>query len=213
MDVESGKAKIVGRDPWMVPQRTVNPTWSPDSKWVAYAAHLNSLYKAIFISNAETGETKQVTDGLADTTWPVLDAGGKYLWFFASTDFGLRSQWLDMTSYDHNENLRPLSRGPEERRAESAAAGERRGHRRHLRAGPRRAGRRQGGRGGRGRGGAPGDTTADTGAAGETPQATPNPNQPDRAPRTGRSPCRSTSTDCRSASSRFPACRRATTPS
>src|SRR6185295_13388370 len=27
---------------------------------------------------------------------------GKYLWFLASTDFGLRSQWLDMTSYDHD---------------------------------------------------------------------------------------------------------------
>ena len=105
MDVESGKAKIVGRDPWMVPQRTVNPVWSPDSKWIAYAAHLNSLYKAIFISNAETGESKQVTDGLADATWPVFDASGKYLWFFASTDFGLRSQWLDMTSYDRTETF------------------------------------------------------------------------------------------------------------
>jgi tricorn protease len=32
LDIESGKAKTVGRDPWMVPQRTVDPTWSPDSK-------------------------------------------------------------------------------------------------------------------------------------------------------------------------------------
>src|SRR5215471_12291173 len=104
-DIESGKGKIVGRDPWMVPQRTVNPTWSPDSKYVTFAAHLNSLYKAIFVSNVETGESKQVTDGLADATWPVFDASGKYLWFLASTDFGLRSQWLDMTSYDHNENF------------------------------------------------------------------------------------------------------------
>src|SRR5215203_2674105 len=31
--------------------------------------------------------------------YPVWDAGGKYLWFLASTDFGLASQWLDMTSY------------------------------------------------------------------------------------------------------------------
>jgi len=105
LDVESGKAKVVGRDPWMVPQRTMNPAWSPDSKWIAYASHLNSLYKAIFITNAETGDVKQVTDGLADTTWPVFDASGKYLWFFASTDFGMRSQWLDMTSYDHTENF------------------------------------------------------------------------------------------------------------
>ena len=105
LDVETGKAKVIGSDPWMVPQRTVDPVWSPDSKWVAYASHLNSLYHAIVIANADTGETRQVTDGLADALYPAWDASGKYLWFFASTDFGLKSQWLDMTSYDHNENF------------------------------------------------------------------------------------------------------------
>jgi tricorn protease len=102
LDIASGQAKKVGRDPWMVPERTMNPTWSPDSKWVAYASRLNTLYRAIFVSNVETGETKQITDGLSDATWPVWDAGGKYLWFFASTDFGLASQWLDMTSYEYD---------------------------------------------------------------------------------------------------------------
>ncbi len=102
LDVESGSAKIVGHDPWMVPQRTLNPVWSPDSKWVAYASRLRSMYHAIFVSNVETGESKQITDGLADAVWPAWDASGKYLWFLASTDFGLRSQWLDMTSYDRN---------------------------------------------------------------------------------------------------------------
>ena len=105
MDVASGKAKVVGNDPWMVPDAHLNPVWSPDSKWVAYSSRLKSLYHAIFISNVETGETKQVTDGLADSVWPAWDASGKYLWFLASTDFGLKSQWLDMTSYDHDENF------------------------------------------------------------------------------------------------------------
>jgi tricorn protease len=105
LDVATGKAKIVGNDPWMVPTRTLNPVWSPDSKWVAYSSRLRSMYHAVFISNAETGESKQVTDGLADAVWPAFDANGKYLWFLASTDFGLRSQWLDMTSYDHNETF------------------------------------------------------------------------------------------------------------
>ncbi|MEP6919732.1 MAG: PDZ domain-containing protein [bacterium] len=105
IDATTGQAKVVGNDPWMVPQRTLNPVWSPDSKWVAYSSRLRSLYHAIFVSNVETGETKQVTDGLADAVWPVWDASGKYLWFLASTDFGLRSQWLDMTSYDHDENF------------------------------------------------------------------------------------------------------------
>jgi len=105
LDVATGKAKIVGNDPWMVPQRTLNPVWSPDSKWVAYSSRLRSMYHAIFVANADTGESKQVTDGLSDAVWPAFDGNGKYLWFLASTDFGLRSQWLDMTSYDHDENF------------------------------------------------------------------------------------------------------------
>jgi len=105
LDVASGQTKVVGNDPWMVPERTLNPVWSPDSKWIAYSSRLKSLYHVIFIANAETGESKQVTDGLSDAVWPAWDAGGKYLWFLASTDFGLQSQWLDMTSYDHTENF------------------------------------------------------------------------------------------------------------
>ncbi|MBX7187126.1 MAG: PDZ domain-containing protein [Vicinamibacteria bacterium] len=105
MDVASGQPKLLGNDPWAVPARTLNPTWSPDSKWVAYASRLNTLYRAIFVANVETGERKQITDGLADAMFPVWDPNGKYLWFLASTDFGLKSQWLDMTSYDREENF------------------------------------------------------------------------------------------------------------
>jgi len=105
LDVESGKAKVVGNDPWMVPQRTLDPVWSPDSKWIAYASRLKSLYHAIFVANVDTGETRQVTDNLADAVSPAWDASGKYLWFLASTDFGLGSQWLDMTSYDREETF------------------------------------------------------------------------------------------------------------
>ncbi len=105
MDIATGQAKIVGNDPWMVPQRTLFPTWSPDSKWVAFASRLNTLYRAIVVANVETGEKTQVTDGLADAMYPVWDASGKYLWFLASTDFGLASQWLDMTSYGRQETF------------------------------------------------------------------------------------------------------------
>jgi tricorn protease len=184
LDVESAKAKIVGADPWMVPQRTVDPVWSPDSKWIAYSSHLDSLYHAIFISNVETGESKQVTDGLADAVWPVFDAGGKYLWFLASTDFGLKSQWLDMTSYDHNETFglylavlkknepSPLLPESDEDNGITFAPG--RGD---------QNGRGQGG--GRGRGAPPPDasSTADTTSADAQQNPNAAPAQPDRAPR------------------------------
>ena len=105
VDVATGTAKVVGSDQWMVPTRTMNPTWSPDGKWIAYSKHLNSLYHAIEVVNVETGVSKQVTDGLADAISPTWDASGKYLWFLASTDFALKSQWLDMSNYDHNETF------------------------------------------------------------------------------------------------------------
>jgi tricorn protease len=105
VDVASGAAKVVGNDPWMVPTRTMDPAWSPDGKWIAYARHLNSLYKVIQVVNVETGESKQVTDGLADAMSPAWDASGKYLWFLASTDYGMRSQWLDMSNNDHTETF------------------------------------------------------------------------------------------------------------
>ncbi len=99
LDVASGNTKIVGEDPWMVPRRTLVPTWSPDSRWIAYSSHLNTLFRAIFVVNVETGARHQVTDGLADASYPVWDANGKHLWFAASTDVGLASQWLDMTGF------------------------------------------------------------------------------------------------------------------
>jgi len=62
LDVGSGKAELVGNDPWIVPQRTLAPVWSPDSDWEASASRLTSLYRAVCVTNVDTGETKQVTD-------------------------------------------------------------------------------------------------------------------------------------------------------
>ncbi|HEY8310140.1 MAG TPA: PDZ domain-containing protein, partial [Gemmatimonadaceae bacterium] len=103
VDVATGKATDIGGDEFMVPDRSLNPKWSPDSRWIAYSKRLPSLYRAIFVYDVTDGQTHQVTDGLADATWPAWDASGKYLWFFGSTDFGLQSGWLDMSSYGHTE--------------------------------------------------------------------------------------------------------------
>jgi len=161
VDVATGQAKVVGNDPWMVPQRTMSPAWSSDGKWIAYVKHLNSLYKTVEVVNVETGESKQVTDGLADVISPAWDASGKYLWFLASTDFALRSQWLDMSNTDHTETfglyfavLRKTDPSP--LLPESDEEGD---------------GRRAAGGGGRGRGNAS-DVGGDTAAA-EQPRPSP----------------------------------------
>jgi len=100
-EVVSGRSTKVDTDPYMQPDRSINPVWSPDSRWIAYAKRLPSLFRAIFVYDVQNGTTKQLSDGMADATWPAWDASGKYLYWLASTDYGPRTGWLDMSSYDH----------------------------------------------------------------------------------------------------------------
>ena len=106
LEVESGESTKVDTDLYSNPERSMNPVWSPDSKWIAYARRLDNQLRAIFVYSIEEGTAHQITDGLSDAISPAFDAGGKHLYFLASTDFALNIGWLDMTSYD-----RPVSRG------------------------------------------------------------------------------------------------------
>lgn len=105
VDVATGSAKKIDTDRYAHPNRTLNPVWSPDSKWIAYARLLDNHFKVIKVHQVETNQTLQITDGMADAISPVWDASGKYLFFLASTNYGLNSGWLDMSSYD-----RPVTR-------------------------------------------------------------------------------------------------------
>jgi tricorn protease len=105
LDVASGRTTKVDTDGWMVPERSVNPVWSPDSRFIAYVKRLPTQLRAIWVYDVTTQRTRQLTDGMSDAMSPAWDANGKYLYFLASTNFALRTGWLDMTSYD-----RPVTR-------------------------------------------------------------------------------------------------------
>ncbi|MGB5699246.1 S41 family peptidase, partial [Muriicola sp.] len=96
----TGNAQKVATDRYAHPNRTMNPVWSPDSQWIAYPKQLNSHFKAIFAYNVQSKQELQLTDGMADAISPVWDEDGAYLYFLASTNYGLQSGWLDMSSYD-----------------------------------------------------------------------------------------------------------------
>ena len=105
MDVATGGVQHVDTDRYAHPERTMNPVWSPDSRYIAYARRLDTQLRVISVYDTETGERHQLTDGMADAITPVWDESGDYLYFLASTDYGLNTGWLDMTSYD-----RPVTR-------------------------------------------------------------------------------------------------------
>ena len=72
--------------------------WSPDSKWIAYTRQLPSALNAVFLYSLEQKKTTQLTDGMSDARFPRFDRNGKYLYFTASTDTGLATAGLDMSS-------------------------------------------------------------------------------------------------------------------
>ncbi len=100
VEVETGEAALIDNEGFAHPERNIYPEWSPDSKWIAYTKRLNNQYNAIFIYSMERGRSYQLTDGMSDCKSPAWDAGGKYIYFMASTDYALNVGWLDMSSHD-----------------------------------------------------------------------------------------------------------------
>jgi tricorn protease len=83
----------------------ISPAWSPDGRWLTYARQLKSHMHAVFLYSLDTGKTTQITDGMSDAVMPVFDKNGRYLYFAASTDVGLRLAGGDLSGTDH-----PLTR-------------------------------------------------------------------------------------------------------
>jgi tricorn protease len=156
VDVEAGKLTKVDTD--YISEGGVDFAWSGDSKWIAYTKSLPNRLHAMSIYSLESGQSKQVTDGMSDARHPAFDRDGQYLYFTASTNYGPTQSGLDMTSDEHevtsnvylivlaNNVASPLAAESDEEKGSDAPAAE---------------GGTEGGRGGRGgRGG---------GAAANTP--------------------------------------------
>jgi len=100
VEVASGKLTLVDTDTYHDPAREPDAAWSPDSQWIAYSKSLENHLRAIFLYSLATGQKHQITDGMSDAVWPAFDASGKYLYFLASTNYGPRGGWLEMSSLD-----------------------------------------------------------------------------------------------------------------
>ncbi len=103
VDVATKKCILVDTD-YYQSDRGHAPSWSPDSKWLAYSQQLKSHMSAIWLYSLATGARTQVTDGMSDVESPVFDQNGKYLYFTASTDSGASME------FDLHALTRPVSR-------------------------------------------------------------------------------------------------------
>ncbi len=105
VDVAKGKPVKVDSDRRESPFRSMEMTWSPDSRFIAYSRDLPNYMRSVTVHSLETGKSRQITDGLSDARYLAFDPGGKYLYFAASTDIGPTVGWIDLSSVQ-----RPVSR-------------------------------------------------------------------------------------------------------
>lgn len=101
IEIKTGNFVKVDTDTYSAPGRGFDASWSPDSKWITYSKNLKSRLSAIFVYSLTEKRPHQISDALADAISPTFDTSGKYLYFLASTDFGPRTGWLEMSSLDH----------------------------------------------------------------------------------------------------------------
>lgn len=104
VDLEKKKPVRVDRDRFYGGTYDLVPGWSPDSQWLAYTKRLPNYLGAVFLYSLKSGKSTQITDGMSDARMPVFDAGGKYLYFTASTDSGASLQ------PDIHSAFRPVTR-------------------------------------------------------------------------------------------------------
>lgn len=102
LDVATGVSKKIDGDDLYTPGvfRELFGSWSADSKWIAYDKIIETNFKRIYMYSLDQSKSFAVTDGLSDASEPKIDASGKYLFFFASTNAGPVVNWFDQSNND-----------------------------------------------------------------------------------------------------------------
>ena len=87
-------------------------------------------YHTVYAYELASDKSRAITDGLSDAIEPVFDAGGKYLYFLASTDAGPVNLWFSQAAEDMRMPLViylavlrkgiALAAGPRKRRGKAA---------------------------------------------------------------------------------------------
>jgi len=101
VDVKSGSNTKLDSTLYDNPRVALEASWSPDSKWLAWSRDLENHLNAVFLYSLDTGKATQITDGFSDAQSPIFDRNGKLLYFYASTNVGQASSWLDLSSFNN----------------------------------------------------------------------------------------------------------------
>jgi tricorn protease len=82
------------------------PSWSPDSRWLAYRKDISNRNGAIALFDTQSGKSTQITSGYYNDGVPSFDPDGKYLFFLTNRSFKPEYSDVDGTFiYPNTTNL------------------------------------------------------------------------------------------------------------
>ncbi len=76
--------------------------WSPDSKWLAYSKTGNNNFRQVKVWSLDDKKVTALTDSFADAFSPAWDLDKEHLYFLASTDLALASNWASTSAMTAN---------------------------------------------------------------------------------------------------------------
>ncbi|MEE2775584.1 MAG: PDZ domain-containing protein [Acidobacteriota bacterium] len=95
IEIESGEIRTIDIGGTNMERGSMGLTWSPDSKWLAYAKTSANHLRRITVWSLEGEDASAVSDVMADAISPAWDLDGQHLYFLASTDLALASGWAN----------------------------------------------------------------------------------------------------------------------
>ena len=72
-----------------------NYTWSPDSRWIAYAKPEEDVMTKIYLYSLDNKEKYEATDGWYSSAAPEFSDDGKYLFFESNRSFSPKYGWTE----------------------------------------------------------------------------------------------------------------------
>ena len=98
LNVETGEIKTIDVGGNNLERGSMDLSWSPDSKWLAYSKTAPNSFRRITIWSQQDNSVHPVTNLFADAFSPAWDLDGKHLYFLASTEVALGSGWANTSA-------------------------------------------------------------------------------------------------------------------
>ena len=107
LELESGDITTADEAGTNLERGGMGITWSPDSKWLAYAKGYGNQMRRIVVWSLEDKTAHAITDVMADASDPAWDRDGRHLYLLASTDLGLASGWANTSQLGADPSYSP----------------------------------------------------------------------------------------------------------